>query len=73
MSMEMESLDDRDAYYLTRVQEDAGKLADTLRAATEAGVSHAVILPQLVIVFRDAFGEMPDAVGELLAAAAQAP
>lgn len=64
------SSDDRDDWYVERVRDEAGALAATLRQATEQGVSHAVILPQLVLVFRDAFGEMPAAVGELLAAAA---
>jgi hypothetical protein len=62
--------EERDNFYVDRVRTQASALAKTLREATEAGVSHAVILPQLILVFRDAFGEMPAAVGELLAAAA---
>lgn len=44
---------------LLQVREDAKRLAETLRDASDAGVSHALILPQLVIVFREAFGEIP--------------
>lgn len=42
-----------------RVKRAAEVLAGELRDATDAGVSHAVILPQLVLVFRQVFGEMP--------------
>lgn len=45
--------------HLARVKADAAALAVTLRDASDAGVSHALILPQLVLVFKDAFGEMP--------------
>lgn len=45
--------------HLERVKRDATALAETLREASDAGVSHALILPQLVLVFRTAFGEMP--------------
>jgi hypothetical protein len=41
------------------VKEDAKRLAETLRDASDAGVSHALILPQLMLVFREAFGAMP--------------
>lgn len=47
------------ADHLERVKRDATTLAESLRVASDAGVSHALILPQLVLVFRDAFGEMP--------------
>lgn len=46
--------------HIDRVKADAEKLAVTLRDASDAGVSHALILPQLVLVFREAFGEMPE-------------
>ena len=45
--------------HLDAVKRDATALAETLRDAADAGVSHALILPQLVLVFREAFGEMP--------------
>jgi hypothetical protein len=45
--------------HLEAVNRDATRLAETLVAANDAGVSHALILPQLVLVFRTAFGEMP--------------
>lgn len=45
--------------HLDAVKRDAATLAVTLRDASDAGVSHALILPQLVLVFREAFGEMP--------------
>jgi hypothetical protein len=44
---------------LALVDERARALAETLRDASDAGVSHALILPRLVLVFREAFGEMP--------------
>lgn len=47
------------AEHLERVRRDTTALAETLREASDAGVSHALILPQLVLVFRQAFGEMP--------------
>lgn len=70
---EFVSVEARDGWYIEQVRSQAAELAETLRDAVEAGVSHALILPQLVLVFRDAFGEMPPQVGELLAAAASAP
>lgn len=45
--------------HLAKVSADATRLAETLRDASDAGVPHALILPQLVLVFREAFGEMP--------------
>lgn len=45
--------------HLLRVDEHARLLAETLRDASDAGVSHALILPRLMLVFRSAFGEMP--------------
>lgn len=45
--------------HLALVEERAKLLAETLREAADAGVSHALILPRLVLVFREAFGEMP--------------
>lgn len=45
--------------HIAAVKRDAALLAESLRAASDAGVSHALILPQLVLVFREKFGEMP--------------
>lgn len=45
--------------WIDEVRDDATRLAGTLKAASDAGVSHALILPQLVLVFREVFGEMP--------------
>lgn len=45
--------------HLAAVKRDAAQLAETLRDASDAGVSPALVLPQLVLVFREAFGEMP--------------
>ena len=45
--------------WLDKVKDDATQLASTLRDASDAGVSHALVLPQLVLVFREVFGEMP--------------
>lgn len=45
--------------HLDAVKRDTDRLAATLREAADAGVSHALILPQLVLAFREAFGEMP--------------
>ena len=45
--------------WLARVDEQAAALAGTLAAASDAGVSHALILPRLMLAFRGAFGEPP--------------
>jgi hypothetical protein len=47
------------AEHLKRIEARATELADALRDASDAGVSHALILPRLVMVFRSAFGEPP--------------
>lgn len=47
------------AEHVALVQSSARELAGRLRDATDAGVSHAIILPQLVLVFREVFGELP--------------
>lgn len=47
------------AEHVAAIRATATQLAEQLRGATDAGVSHAVILPQLVLVFREVFGEMP--------------
>lgn len=41
------------------IRAKATDLAEALRLATDRGVSHAIVLPQLVLVFRQVFGEMP--------------
>lgn len=51
---------------LERVKTDAATLATTLRDAADAGVSRALILPQLVLAFREAFGEMPPGFAAML-------
>lgn len=53
--------------YIERVRREAASLAETLRDASDAGVSHALILPQLILVFREAFGEMPPNMMQALA------
>jgi hypothetical protein len=45
--------------WIARVEEQARELAVSLRDASDAGVSHALILPRLVLVFRQSFGEPP--------------
>lgn len=55
----MTTLEHTPQEHLERVKTLAGGLAVALRDASDAGVSHALILPQLIIVFREAFGEMP--------------
>ena len=40
---------------MATVQEFAARLT----AAQDAGVSHAVILPNLMVAFRSSFGELP--------------
>lgn len=47
------------AEHVARVKQSAERLAADLVAASDAGVSHALILPQLVLVFREAFGDIP--------------
>lgn len=47
------------AEYVERVRREGAAFAELLRDASDAGVSHMIILPQLVLVFRQAFGEMP--------------
>lgn len=44
---------------LEAVKAHAEALAGELREAVDAGVSPALILPALMSVFREAFGEMP--------------
>lgn len=61
---------ERDEYFVGKVQAEAGALASTLKEAIEAGTSHAIILPELLIVFRDAWGTMPPEIGEMIAQAA---
>jgi hypothetical protein len=45
--------------WLAKIEEQALDLAGTLRDASDAGVSHALVLPRLVLVFRQSFGEPP--------------
>lgn len=55
----MSAIELSQAQHLERISRDASRLALTLREAADAGVSHMVILPQLMLCFRDAFGAMP--------------
>lgn len=55
------------AEYIARVQREGAAFAELLRDASDAGVSHMLILPQLVLVFRQAFGEMPPEMAAQLA------
>jgi hypothetical protein len=52
-------LDPSTQQHLDDVRTHATALAEALRDASDAGVPHGLILPQLVQVFRTAFGEMP--------------
>lgn len=45
--------------HLAHVEAKARQLADALSAASDAGVSPALIMPRLMLVFREAFGAMP--------------
>jgi hypothetical protein len=45
--------------HLAEIRARCAELAVALREASDAGVSHALIIPQLMLVFRDAFGELP--------------
>jgi hypothetical protein len=47
------------AEHLERITAQATALAESLREATDDGVSNALILPRLVLVFRQSFGEPP--------------
>lgn len=45
--------------HVGEVEAAARVLADKLNAASDAGVSPALILPRMVLVFREVFGELP--------------
>ncbi len=45
--------------HLTAIDARATELAVALREAADEGVSHALILPRLVTVFKTSFGEPP--------------
>lgn len=47
------------AEHMERIKAKATELADALRDASDAGVSQALILPQLMLVFKQSFGEPP--------------
>lgn len=51
--------DENTQAWLERIEEDARTLCDTVKAATEAGVPDALMLPCLLAVFREA-GMLPD-------------
>lgn len=48
-----------DQEHVERIKSHAAELANALRAASDAGVSHSIILPQLMLIFRSSFGEPP--------------
>lgn len=48
-----------EAQWVTLVEAKAGELCDSVKGATEAGVSDALLLPALLGVFREA-GMLPD-------------
>lgn len=56
---------------LDDVRLHATALAEALRDASDAGVPHGLILPQLVAVFRQTFGEMPPNLMQQLGGLAQ--
>lgn len=60
-------MDDEIQRNLDAVRDAATTLAETLRDASDAGVPHGLILPQLVLVFKEAFGDMPPNVAQQLA------
>jgi hypothetical protein len=70
MARHFHTAQDRDEYYVEKVKAEAGALAETLREAIEMGTSHAIILPELLMVFRDAWGTMPPEIGAMIAEAA---
>lgn len=53
--------------HLELVKESANELATRLRAASDAGVSPALILPQLMLIFRSSFGAPPPELLSMLA------
>jgi len=44
---------------VARLEELVGEFARELTAAQDAGVSHAILLPRLMLAFRQHFGEPP--------------
>lgn len=48
--------------HVDRIKRRAAALAEALREANDAGVSPALILPQLMLIFRGQFGELPPGV-----------
>lgn len=53
--------------HLELVKASANELATRLRAASDAGVSPALILPQLMLIFRSSFGAPPPELLSMLA------
>lgn len=45
--------------WLAAIEAQAVGLANLLQDASDAGVSHALVLPRLMLVFRQSFGEPP--------------
>lgn len=64
MADELRPALDQDAW-LAEVSEDARTLCTTVKAATEAGVPDALLLPALLAVFREE-GMVPENLGGIL-------
>lgn len=45
--------------HVARLERDVAEFARHLSEAQEAGVSHAVLLPRMMLAFRASFGEVP--------------
>ncbi len=48
-----------EAEHIARLRDDVAAFALHLTEAQAAGVSHALIIPQLMVAFRESFGELP--------------
>lgn len=46
--------------HLRRIDEGAAELAAALKDALDAGVGQALVLPRLMLAFRQSFGQMPE-------------
>ena len=61
-------LDAETQRHLDDVRRHATLLAGSLKDASEAGIPPGIIVPQLVVVFRQMFGEMPPQLVQQLSA-----
>lgn len=55
----MSAVELTEAEHVARLERDVSEFARHLTEAQEAGVSHAVLLPRMMLAFRANFGEMP--------------